>query len=93
MAKIVGISGAWKSICVELNSAGFYPEKPSEISRLLEIAQKEYELAKINAAQEVQNKIESLKKDASQLKISFGSDIQRSRAPASTMANAPLFSE
>lgn len=84
MAKIIGTSGAWKSTCVELNSAGFYPEKPSQIFDLLEIAKKEYALAKIKATQEVQNKIESLKKDASQLETSFESDIQRYRTEVST---------
>jgi hypothetical protein len=80
MARIVGTSGAWKSICAGLNNASFYPEKPSEISRLLESAQKEYALAKINATQEVQNRIESLKKDVSQLQNSYESNVQKHKA-------------
>jgi len=80
MAKIIGTSGAWKSTCIDLNSAGFYPEKPSEISRLLEIAQKEYALAKTNATEDVYNKIESLKKEVIQLETSLESDIRKCQA-------------
>lgn len=77
MAKIIGTSGAWKFTCLELNRANFKPEKPSEIFGLLEIAKKEYALAKSSATQDIQNKIESLKKDLSQLEVSFESDIHK----------------
>lgn len=84
MAKITGTSGAWKSICLELNNAGFYPEKVSEISYLAEKAKKEYELAKSNATTEIKNKIESLKKDLLQFETSLESDVKKCRAELST---------
>ena len=77
MAKIIRTSGAWKSTCLKLNRANFKPEKPAEIFGLLEVAKKEYALAKSNATQDIQNKIESLKKDLSQLEVSFESDIHK----------------
>lgn len=83
MAKIIGTSGAWKSICLELNNAGFYPEKISEISSLAEKATKEYELAKTNATSEIKNKIESLKKDLLQFEISLESDVEKCRTKIS----------
>jgi hypothetical protein len=83
MAKIIGTSGAWKSVCVELNSAGIYPENPSQISNMLEFAKKEYATAKTNATQEIKNKIESLKTNVNQLETSFESDVKRCRAEIS----------
>lgn len=83
MAKIIGTSGAWKSTCLELNRVNFKPERPSEIFDFLETAKKEYVLAKSNATQDVQNKIESLKKDVSQLEASLESDIHKCQAEIS----------
>ena len=79
MAKIIGTSGAWKSICLVLNQVNLKPERPSEIFEFLKISQKEYTLAKSNATQDVQDKIESLKNDVSQLEASLEIDIHNYR--------------
>jgi len=79
MAKIIGTSGAWKAICLELNRANFKPEKPSEIHNFLEATQKEYTLAKSSAIQDVQNKIDGRKKEIEQHEKSFESEIQEYR--------------
>jgi hypothetical protein len=84
MAKIIGASGAWKSTCLELNRVNFKPEKPSEIFNFLETAKKEYALAKSKATQDVQNEIESLKKEISQLEASLQGDIHKCQNEIST---------
>jgi ubiquinone biosynthesis protein COQ9 len=80
MAEIIGTSGAWKSTCLELNQLNFKPERPSEIFGFLETAKKEYALAKSNATQDIQNKIESLKKITDQLESSLEDDIHNCQA-------------
>jgi len=84
MAKIIGTSDAWKSVCLALNRANFKPEKPSDIQIFLEATKKEYALAKANATQEIQNKIEELKKDIEQRVKNFDTEIQRGRDEIST---------
>ncbi|MBK9925581.1 MAG: NERD domain-containing protein [Anaerolineales bacterium] len=79
MAKIIGTSDAWKSVCLALNRANFKPEKPSDIHVFLEATKKEHALAKANATQEIQNKIDELKKDIEQREKNFDIEIQRGR--------------
>jgi hypothetical protein len=83
MANIIGTSGAWKSACLELNRENFKPEKPSEIFGFLEIAKKEYALAKTNATHDVQNEIDTLKRTISQLETSLESDIHKHQSEIS----------
>jgi len=84
MAKIIGTSDAWKSVCLMLNRANFKAEKPSEIRDLLDVAKKEYALAKANAIQDIQNKIETLKKDVEQREKNFDTDVQKGKDEIST---------
>lgn len=79
MAKLLGTSGAWRSICSELNQASFKPEKPSDIYDFLKATQKEYALAKSNAAQDVKDKIALLKKDVESHEENFESNVQSRR--------------
>jgi hypothetical protein len=79
MATIIGTSDAWESVCLELNRINLKPDKPSEIYKFLEIAQEEYNLAKVKATQEIQNKIESLKKDIELRETNTDADIQRGK--------------
>lgn len=79
MAKIIGTSGAWKSICLELNRVNLKLEKPADLHGFLEAAQKEYTLAKSKATQDVQNKIDGAKKEIEQHEKNFESDIQEYR--------------
>jgi len=80
MAKIIGTSGAWKSICLVLNQVNLKPERPSEIFEFLETAKKEYALAKTKATQDIQNEIESLKNGVNQLETSLEVDIHNCQA-------------
>jgi len=79
MAKVIGVSGAWKSVIKDLNNAGFYPEKPSEISKLLERAKKELKNDEAKANQQIREQIETLKKDLQELEKNFESELQNSR--------------
>ncbi|HCK67538.1 MAG TPA: hypothetical protein DHW49_14855 [Anaerolineae bacterium] len=79
MAKVIGESGAWKSVVKDLNNAGFYPEKPSEISKLLEQAKRELKSDEAKASQKIQEQIETLKKNLQELEKNFEGDLQTSR--------------
>lgn len=79
MAKVIGVSGAWKSVIKDLNNAGFYPEKPSEISKLLEQAKKELKNDEAKASQQIREQIETLKKDLQDLEKNFENELQKSR--------------
>ncbi|MBL8097989.1 MAG: NERD domain-containing protein [Anaerolineales bacterium] len=79
MAKIISMSGAWKSILKDLNNTGYYPEKPSEISNLLKKAKKELKDNEARANQQIQEKIEVLKKNLQELEKNFESELQKTR--------------
>jgi len=79
MAKVIGTSDAWKSVCLELNRVNLKPIKPSEIHNFLEVAQKEYSQANANATQDIQNKIDALKNDIERREKNFDIDIKRGK--------------
>lgn len=83
MAQIIGTSGAWKSICLELNRAGFHPEKISEIFGLLKTAQEEYGLAKDKNTKEIEDRIAALKTELNNLETSFEGNVKECRGKIS----------
>lgn len=77
MAKIIGTSDAWKSVCLMLDSENLKPETPLDIHRFLEAAKNEYALAKAKETQDVRNKIDALKKDIELQENNYDTEVQR----------------